>query len=243
MDWFQKGRQEGRMENIRLWMKGLKPKQVRPPPIPIGNIYDTEFPSLKEQRAILKKSEVLQKPFDSGHGFIHALERKGFKKLGQGAFSVVLAKPDSKRVIKVTRRIEDDGWIDYIKWADKKGYTGSFAPKVYSYKYIKGRERDFAISSMERMKSSLGSVGYQHDATVLWDLIHKATNDNQLATRLLNIAVPGLDQFNKDLRKTFGALDLHSGNLMVRENGSLVFTDPVGGYTAPPTRERLKFAA
>lgn len=181
------------------------------------------------------------KVFDNGRTFIARLEAKGWTTLGSGAFSTVLAKGESKKVIKVIRR--QDGWIQYIKWANDNGYAGTFAPKVYSYKQVKGKDHDFAIASMERLPSTLGRLKYSHDAHVVESLLHPAANDNQLARTLLDLAVPGLREFNQKLRDKFSGLDLHGGNFMVRDNGELVFTDPVSSVEDEDIPARLKFAS
>lgn len=209
--------------------------------IPAMELFFNDFiPKIKELRNEVPK--VPERVFDNGRAFIARLEVKGWTSLGSGAFSTVLAKGDSKRVIKVTRR--PDGWINYIKWANDNGYAGKFAPKVFSYKYIKGKDNlDFSISSMERLPNTLGHLKYSHSAHVVESLLHTAANDNELAGTLLDLVQPGIKEFNQKLRDKFGHLDLHHGNFMVRDSGELVFTDPVSSVDDDVLKDRLKFAA
>ncbi len=53
--------------------------------------------------------------FEDGRSFIKFLEKKGFKAIGIGHYSTVLAKDKSTRVIKISRT--PDNWISYITWA------------------------------------------------------------------------------------------------------------------------------
>src|SRR5258705_4232165 len=71
-------------------------------------------------------------PFKCPFNFIERLEKRGYKVLGRGAYSTVLGKEGSNRVIKVSRSLDD--WIDYIQWGAANGYAGNFVPRVYSWK-------------------------------------------------------------------------------------------------------------
>lgn len=269
MDWWRRRvrvRRIQQMQEAQAKKKGMVAKlAVKPPPEPAMKVMERV-----QARRELKRKVRFKRPqsgpkflfqdirarfvpkidpnapppkvFDNGRTFIARLEAKGWKALGSGAFSTVLAKGESTRVLKVTRR--PDGWINYIKWANDNGYAGTFAPKVFSYKYIQGKEgNNFSIASMERLPSTLGHLKYTHDAHVVESLLHPAANDNQLAGTLLDLAVPGLREFNQKLRDTFGHLDLHGGNFMVRDSGELVFTDPVSSVDDAVLTERLRFAS
>lgn len=188
-----------------------------------------------------------KKPFDGAEGFIKALEKRGFKKLGQGAFSTVLGKDGQSRVIKVIRR--PDGWINYVHWAAQIGEAGHFAPKVFSYKKIKGRKKEFAVAIMERLKYTLEDTPEDHALKVLPNVMWKA-DKNEMAQKFVDILAPGLMGYLKKMSEWKNIpimnFDFHDGNLMLREDGSLVVVDPVSrgeeGYTrlregdfGPPT--------
>lgn len=167
-------------------------------------------------------------PFENGEAFIKGLEKRGFVKLGGGYYSTVLGKPDSDRVIKVTR--EADGWIDYVHWAAKKGEAGKFAPKVFSYKKIKGKRNDFSVSIMERLEYTFYKAPQDHAMKIIPSLL-EYSEDNPMAGRFMEVLAPGLKDYMSALKKQFkGHLDLHAGNLMLRKDGSFVVIDPVSGY-------------
>lgn len=181
------------------------------------------------------------KAFDSGRGFIEALTKRGWEILGRGHFSTVVAKKDSNKVLKVGKNlIDQDGWIDYALWAARKGYAGTFAPKVYSFKRIKGYKEDFTLSVVERLDRTIYGA-HNAEQTVIPNVIdYFMHRDNPLAGRMLELASPGMTKFIQDLKSEFkGHFDLHSGNYMLRKDGSFVFSDPISGKK-PKTGKRLR---
>lgn len=169
-----------------------------------------------------------QGPFYSPHAFIKALQKRGFKILGEGAFATVLAKDGQDRVIKVIRR--PDGWINYVHWAAQIGEAGHFAPKVFSYKKIKGKRKDFEVAVMERLSYTLEDAPQEHEKKILPGLIYRAA-DNDMARKFTEVLAPGLLDFLAKMALKYEIpiknFDLHSGNLMIRGDGSFVVVDPV----------------
>ncbi len=173
--------------------------------------------------------------FEDGRSFIKFLEKKGFKAIGIGHYSTVLAKDKSTRVIKISRT--PDNWISYITWAANNGYAGTFAPKVYSYKYIKGKKSPFYVAIVERMDKTFHHVRGDHPIAFIPKLLdytlHYA-NDN----------ASGIGKFADDFKKAFAGQrwDTHRDNFMIRENGTLCLTDPVCGEydTTSPIRFKEK---
>lgn len=161
--------------------------------------------------------------FNDGRSFVRALEKRGFVQLGSGTYSTVLGKPGSDRVIKVTHK--SDGWIDYVTWGAKMG--SPFVPKVFSYKKISGKKKDFYVAIMERLEYTLYKTPGDHALSILPDLINKG--ENPMAARFIDVLAPGLNGYMKDLRSEFPAedIDLHRGNYMIRKDGSFVVTDPI----------------
>lgn len=180
-----------------------------------------------------------KKPFDNAEGFIQALEKRGFKRLGSGAFSTVLGKDGHDRVVKVIRR--PDGWINYVHWAAQIGEAGHFAPKVFSYKKIKGRKKEFAVAIMERLKYTLEDTPEDHALKVLPNVMWRA-DKNEMAAKFVDVLSPGLMGFLKKMSEwkniPINNFDFHDGNLMLREDGSLVIVDPVSRGEEGHTRLR-----
>jgi hypothetical protein len=173
---------------------------------------------------MFRKFDEKKPVFRDAYGFIDGLKKRGFEELGNGAYSTVLAKKGSNRVIKVIRR--PDGWIDYIHWGAKKG--SPFIPKVFSYKKIKGLKKDFEVAIVERLEYTFYKAPEDHALMILPDLMHKS-DSNPMTARFMEILAPGLRDFMAEVKEEFneGHLDLHAGNLMIRKDGSFVLSDPV----------------
>src|SRR5882672_8899390 len=121
---------------------------------------------------MVPKTSAFKCPFN----FIHKLEKRGYTVLGRGAYSTVLGKKDSDRVIKVSRSLDD--WIDYVQWGAKNGYAGNFVPRVYSWKRYSRygehpkdeyeRTTDWSVAVVERMKATCHDE--KHDMSLLLNL-------------------------------------------------------------------------
>lgn len=171
------------------------------------------------------------------------LTKRGFQKLGSGAYGHVLGHPKSDKVIKILRRPSQDGWLDYIRWAKKHNFLGTFAPKVTSYKYIKNKDGDFGVAVMERLDKTLYHVDRKHDARFIQEAMMHSLNGNGLAGKFLSVAKPGSDEFIQSFLRAFGREggDFHAGNWMTRKDGTLVLIDPLcrPGVTDPKERFKL----
>ncbi len=179
-----------------------------------------------------KLREVNDTSVRTPYGFIYRLTKRGYKILGRGAYSTVLAKDGSDRVIKVTRSM--DNWIDYCLWAAKAGYAGNFAPKVYSWKSYKDNgdmwreDRRWSVAVVERMHETLNADSEaSKDFQVLGALQYHVKNI--LAQVYMDDMVPGSAKFFVDLHTKFYASDICGKNMMVRKDGTFCVTDPVCG--------------
>lgn len=154
--------------------------------------------------------------------FRERLSRRGYVWLGSGYYSCVLGKEGSDRVIKICRDIDGGSWFNYILWANANGYAGTYAPVVYSWKVYNDK---FGVAVMERLKG----VEHEDDSYVLPMIVEaSAKYDNKMAHKMLDFASPGMAKFVQDLKEAkLGRLDLHGGNFMARNDGTLVATDPI----------------
>jgi hypothetical protein len=186
--------------------------------------------------------------FKGCYEFANKLMKRGFKHIGSGAYSRVVAKDGSDKCIKVCRHAQSDGWVDYVLWANKNGYGGTFAPKIYSYKWIKckGSEGGFGVAVMERMKQTVSRAKRTEDAKFLPILFEYGVYANDNAKLLADLVQPGIGNFIDDFRKEFGEdanFDLHTGNFMVREDGSFCVSDPLAGSSSSSYSTRYRRAA
>ncbi|MCP3400386.1 hypothetical protein [Bradyrhizobium sp. CCGB20] len=185
--------------------------------------------------------------WETGEEFVGRLIKRGYRVLGAGAYSTVLAKGNSKRVIKVNRK--PDSWLDYVIWAAKNNHMGKNAPMVYSFRrFNEGTSDEFYVAVVERMKSTVselpygeqrasrlfghltagmyGRVGSEHDAL--------AADDMQ----------PGSLRFAIQFKLAFRSdLDLHAGNFMVRDDGTVACTDPLCGDASGTAPSRWRHSS
>lgn len=170
---------------------------------------------------MVPKKPATQCPFN----YINRLQGKGFAKLGSGAYSTVMGKPGSNRVIKVSRSL--DNWIEYIEWAAKHGYAGGLAPRVYSWKKHGEGDNAWSVAVVERMKETLHDE--KKDFQLMNYLPHVAMRGNLLAQVYMEDMCPGSVAFFEGLRKHNYDSDIGRNNMMVREDGSFCVTDPTCG--------------
>ena len=180
-------------------------------------------------------NSVPEKPWHSGLGYMQWLSKRGYTRIGSGAYSGVYAKGNSTKVIRITAGSQDD-WIDYIQWAAKKGYCGNFAPRVYSWKkYPAG----FSVSVVERMEYTLKDKE-AGDVKLVECLMYSAIHQKSLMAQVyIDDLVPGLVPFLSDLTGDFSTNDIYGKNMMLRKDGSFCVTDPVCGRSRT-TLNRLR---
>lgn len=228
----QKVQKVKRAHKLRKWLKG-------------------EVAAASAEHTVLMR--IKKNAFASYGHFTKALQARGFEILGSGYYSTVLAHSKSDRVVKVTRDLTDR-WIDYIKWGGDLGYSGTFVPKVFSYKVIKPKDTStaeepwwhidkepFSIAVMERLDKTFSKIDKTKKEALVPDLFAFSAQGNTFATDLLDIVMPGVKEFAESFAKEFkGEEDLHAGNFMFRHGGELVFTDPVSRGNRKVTAERLR---
>lgn len=171
-------------------------------------------------------------PFKCPFNFISKLEKRGYEVLGRGAYSTVLGKKDSERVIKVSRSLDD--WIDYVQWGAANGYAGNFVPRVYSWKrFAKPAEgpyehnADWSVAVVERMADTCSD--HKHDMALLYNLYYPANAGNTMAALYMDDLCPGSYKFFEELHKNHFSSDIGGKNMMVRADGSFCVTDPTCG--------------
>lgn len=181
--------------------------------------------------------------------FIHRLIKRGYRVLGAGCFSSVLVKGNSKRVVKVNRR--PDGWLDYVMWAAEKGHMGKNAPMVFSFKrFNEGTDDEFYVAVVERCAATVDDVHYKNPRVAetfrhLTSAMYGRNGSERDALKADDMQ-PGSLRFAIEFWLDFKGpgLDLHAGNFMVRDDGTLVCTDPISGDAkgTAPSRWRASSA-
>lgn len=243
-----------RLRNQEGWKKGMDVLAgFRPRDGPkVLKVVNTPQVEAEASRGATKKSSI----FTSAREFRRALEKRGFKLLGEGHYSAVYGKDGYDRVIKVSRTL--DNWIDYVAWASKNGFAGTFAPKVYSWKRFKGPPwvkpswmhwdsyddykkigNDWSVAIVERMAETLNADSQLAQDFKLVERLHDLPEKSLLAEVILDEIIPGVGSFFKKLHRNFRASDIYAKNMMIRKDGTFCVTDPVCGSIKTEAR-RLK---
>lgn len=152
--------------------------------------------------------------------FIDSLVADGWKIIGNGYFSVALARDENDHVIKVGAR---DNWPDFIMWSIAAGFNGTFVPKCFSLEH----HRHFYVAEMERCLDAS-----KHKDAFNWKIINafdRATSWTGDTSGLPVNWLPFFKAFKAEWSKTLDYQDLKPANWLVRPNGSLCLNDPVHG--------------
>lgn len=268
-----------RAPSLRIDMAALRREQARIMAGAHAHLFKPNAQIEAERAALIQAQQTKPAPVEPVQAeqkprwchadqYIEKLEKRGYRVLGKGAFSTVLARPGSAKVIKVGRNM--DAWPDYVLWAAKAGFAGTWAPRLFSFRRHKGHMCEFYVAVIERLdavvatledykkptqhplvavQSNLSSFLYavQRTATAIFSDCYMAgaIEADKLKPGALRFAL-AMAQWRNSIGAGF---DLHSNNWMV-SGDRLVCTDPVvepkGGKSTAPRRvtsRQLQIAA
>jgi len=178
---------------------------------------------------------------------VSMLNRCGLIKIGEGSYAEVYAKKTKDFAYKVGNMYldENDGWFQYAKLAKKHSANNPYFPEI---SFIRGSARAY-IAKMEFIPKTLFDIrdgvynkSYEIDDS-LWQVFYE--DKNSTLVQKLYEQNPEFFKFLKDEKfweavslikeymKDFPDMDLdiHDRNIMIRENGQIVITDPyLEGY-------------
>lgn len=205
------------------------------------------------EASIFDERTLKNTAWNSPTELIKWLKTNGFQKLGGGVFAAAYAKPGHNRVVKVSNR-QDDCWIKFAQWSMTKT-NNKHLPKIPWIKRYQGKRKgkatEFFITIIERLNPLTNkAISQITDPGVLFGLMHYANLDydteesieqamskqpnpkifqsNRLAAKLRNHPfIRAIEQVNSLSGDCWS--DLHSGNLMVRNDGTVIITDPIAG--------------
>lgn len=163
--------------------------------------------------------------------FIRKLEELGFKQttLGSGIRGVVFQRPNDSYVIKIFSKD-----VSYRQFLDVclRNQNNPYFPKVRG-KPVLIAPATYVVR-LEKLNSLVGEPLSSENDTVAkkaFDYLSKiqrpvdATTNNEIKKNL-----PELHDFFVNMEEEFGRnapLDLHIGNIMLRDNRQIVITDPI----------------
>lgn len=168
-------------------------------------------------------------------------EQQGWKLLGQGLYSVVLAKPESNFVIKISI-INDTGFNRFVLMTHK--YKNPHFPNITNVRRINIKGRIFFIYLIEKLHPIKMNIFY-HKLLEFISLVVNGHSVEQLINKFNEGMFPQGDKIAEYLEKHPSMMeainlihkspvnmkssydfDLHTNNFMQREDGTIVITDP-----------------
>lgn len=156
------------------------------------------------------------------------------KKLGTGAFGSAYARKD--HVIKV---YDDPGYHEFAKYARDHHHEDPHLPKIHSVQRIKGTS--YGVVKMERLNPIAKGMYSDRDsdkedwmkgknAGLITGVKEHPTMSKTIEKIRAHLNSKGIEH----------SLDLHSGNIMKRDDGTPVLTDPVVSYSKNPNMSVFK---
>lgn len=207
------------------------------------------------EATIFDERELLNTPWKSPRELISWLRSKGFRRLGGGVFSAAYGKPGHKRIVKISKR-EDKCWIQFANWAMRLT-ANPYIPNIYWFKPYKGtrkgKQETFFVTLIERLRPfTIGNIKRIDDPVIVaallrygyWvegeqdeledhlDALGYGTSTRTVQRILKQYSNHKFVQTIKRFERFGGpecSSDIHSGNLMLRDDGTLVITDPLAG--------------
>jgi hypothetical protein len=181
--------------------------------------------------------------FDSDNHNLNILYRlmkkQGWKKIGAGAFAIVFSNPEKPYVVKITT-IPDLGYDHYVQSIKK--FRNKHFPKISDRKEISYDFNDpltndketikFFIYFIEKLYAIDGRIKYSL-ASELYDIAFESYANQKEIKNIHNNYIkndPSLFKaaqiVGKMAQNKYFEIDIHAGNIMRREDGTIVITDP-----------------
>ncbi|MBY5849805.1 hypothetical protein HFN51_04435 [Rhizobium leguminosarum] len=158
---------------------------------------------------------------------VRELREQGYKFLGRGCFAVAMAHPDQPDVVvKVGQRRShrqyakrfSDRFPEYVGFLKDSGTRSKYALKVYHFEEVSHVNGGTYVAVVERCFAGKGSEAQKSVSAAGQVVSRKSWGTN------------GASKTAASFIKRFaylGTLDLHSGNVMLRRDGTPVITDPL----------------
>lgn len=198
--------------------------------------------------------QIVDEYAETDYGVVRALTRKGYKYLGSGVDQTAFKEPGTGLVLKIfgtneTNQFSADHQM-FFKWAKfcEKNSSNPFLPRFFGHEsfmwapWDDDEQHRYLMIRTEPLKSSgqLGAVlsnmagdlemGESVKTAMRWT---RETNPATYEKLVRNIGEAGIEQFLQTAKKLYQigeragyAWDLHSGNIMMRADGTPVINDP-----------------
>lgn len=150
--------------------------------------------------------------------------------IGTGAYAEVFKRPQDNYVIKIFG--EDKGYLTYLKYM-MQHQNNPHVPKMHGSLVKPFKDRPLYIVRMEILKPKEWDEEAHRDLVFAIDYaLSGSPTDSARYKRLIKKQYPQLLPVIEDIQKILGdntnfRNDIHTGNIMYREDGTPVITDPL----------------
>lgn len=199
--------------------------------------------------------ETVDEWSDTDEGIVKALKKKGYKYLGSGVDQTAFIEPGTGFVLKIFGTQGKKGFSRdhkmFFVWADfcSKHQDNPYLPRIYAHESFlwqdpetKKQHRYLMIRTEQLYKAGkiggtledlAGGFGHRPSLDQALKRYYNITDEYE-RQRLLNLlGKKGFERLTKTIyelskiaRKKGWALDLHSGNFMLRKDGTPIINDP-----------------
>lgn len=162
---------------------------------------------------------------------------QGATYVGSGAYANVYGNERRGVAYKIFRAKSNNAYLNFLKELLKLNTPNRFLPRIYGVRLIKNQKDDWGNSdTFVVAMEMLQELDNKHEGVVriIEELLESKSakgNDDVVRkvlglrpTRELDTALNLITRANKGRKYT---LDIHSGNIMLRDNSQVVITDPL----------------
>lgn len=158
------------------------------------------------------------------------LKGLGWTYLNEGCFSFVFTNPSKPYVLKLNYK-EDPGFANYVDLI--KINPNRYFPQISDKKTLTVANKNYEVYLIEKLYHFESETGHEYERAINAIVTHPCTPVKQL----FSYGVPSFILENPELvtalklirkfsRQIGYKMDLHSNNIMQRENGDIVISDP-----------------
>ena len=164
-------------------------------------------------------------PQSERNKFITKLRKLGWEKIGAGGYSTVFEKVGEQYLLKVNDDF-DRPYTDFVKITRR--FKSTHFPIIVNSRTFKVDTRDYRIYLVEKLYKIPAPIAIELADTIRIVMRGAGTRPGDPQVQRILENQPGLLIAAKKLAANKGsnAIDMHSGNIMQRKDGTIVIIDP-----------------
>ena len=190
---------------------------------------------------LLDESQILD-----GKALMSAFVAKGWTKIGQGFFSSVFSHPESKKVIKIFNKSRDPGGYSWTIFSYLFGKADPHFVRIYDFAEVNVKEnlkKGRWVYSYEKNEKLYAETDIPNTNVYCIVVMEKLIENSKKIMKICKALNgrgrdwEGTARFRKYCEALANAaqctVDIHSGNVMFRNCGTWVLTDPLAYGQTP----------